>query len=524
MIAVTRRDVLIGMSAAVATGDRSRADAVQDAVPGGASSDWTYASLKTLAEALRARRISALELTDRVIERIERLDRRINAVVVRDFERARDAARAADTALSRGEAGALLGIPISVKESFNVAGLPTTWGDPRFRHFMPKEDALVVSRVKKAGAVIFGKTNVPRWLSDWQSYNDLYGTTRNPWNLRLTPGGSSGGSAAALAAGFGSLSLGSDIGASLRAPAHYCGVCAHTPSWGLVPRRGQAPPGTEPLPREIDLAVVGPMARSAADLRLALDVIAGPDEEASGTAYRLVFPPPRHDRLHSYRVLIIDQHPLGPTSNAVRMALERLSDRLARAGARVAHSSPVLPDLARSARLYMRLLSAYWGAGLPPAAYDRLLGAADVLSPRDRSLAAERARGAVLSHRDWLDADLSRAELRQRWRELFREWDVVLCPATPTPAFPHDHSLPIEARRLRVDGKLWPYIDAQLVWATVATTPGLPATVVPTGPANSGLPIGVQIIGPSLEDATTLGFAELLEREFGGFAPPPGYA
>ena len=250
-----------------------------------------------------------------------------------------------------------------------------------------------------------------------------------------------------------------------------------------MPRRGQAPPGTEPLPREIDLAVVGPMARSAADLRLALDVIAGPDEEASGTAYRLVFPPPRHDRLHSYRVLIIDQHPLGPTSNAVRMALERLSDRLARAGARVAHSSPVLPDLARSARLYMRLLSAYWGAGLPPAAYDRLLGAAEVLSPRDRSLAAERARGAVLSHRDWLDADLSRAELRQRWRELFREWDVVLCPATPTPAFPHDHSLPIEARRLRVDGKLWPYIDAQLVWATVATTPGLPATVVPTGPA-----------------------------------------
>ena len=217
-----------------------------------------------------------------------------------------------------------------MKESFNVAGLPTTWGDPRFRHFMPKEDALVVSRVKKAGAVIFGKTNVPRWLSDWQSYNDLYGTTRNPWNLRLTPGGSSGGQRQRSQLVSGRCHLG-------RTSVHPCAhrriiaASVRTRRAGAWCRAaGRAPPGTEPLPREIDLAVVGPMARSAADLRLALDVIAGPDEEASGTAYRLVFPPPRHDRLHSYRVLIIDQHPLGPTSNAVRMALERLSDRLAR--------------------------------------------------------------------------------------------------------------------------------------------------------------------------------------------------
>ena len=470
--------------------------------------------------ALQARRVSALELTNHTIAHIETVDRRVNAVVVRDFERARHAAKAADTALLRGETRGLLGVPMTVKESFNIAGLPTTWGVPQFKDFMPKEDALIVSRVKNAGAVILGKTNVPLMLSDWQSYNDIYGTTNNPWDLGRTPGGSSGGSAAALTCGFGPLSLGSDLGGSLRAPAHYCGVYAHKPTLGLVPRRGQTPPGVPPLPRESDLAVVGPMTRSAADLALALDVIAGPDEERAGIGYRLALRSARHDHLKNFRVLVIDTHPLGPTASAVRTALGRLSERLAHAGVKVAHASPLLPDLAESARLYTRLLSSIWGADLPPGTYAKLRSAAEALSPLNRSLAAERTRGAVMSHRDWLAADGARAQLQQQWSELFREWDVVLCPAMPTPAFLHDHSSPIESRHILIDGKSYSYLDAQIVWGELAATPGLPATVAPIDRSESGLPIGVQIIGPYLEDRTTIAFAEFLEREFGGFEQP----
>lgn len=525
MTVTTRREVLIGVGAtAIATTEARSREILAPKTDRLTASEWDYCAIKDLVAALRARKISALELTDRAIARIEVVDRSINAVVVRDLKRAREAARAADVALARGETGALLGIPMTVKESFNIAGLPTSWGDPQFRRFMPKEDALVISRAKNAGVVVLGKTNVPLMLSDWQSYNDIYGTTNNPWNLGLTPGGSSGGSAAALASGFGPLSLGSDLGGSLRAPAHYCGVYAHKPTLGLVPLRGQVPPGAPPWPHESDLAVVGPMTRSATDLALALDVIAGPDEERAGIGYRLALRPARHENLKSFRVLVMDTHPLGPTGSDVQAALSRLTERLVRSGVKLARASPLLPDVAESARLYTRLLSAYWGAGLPPGAYAGLRKAAAALSPRNRSLAAERTRGAVMSHRDWLETDAARTRLQQRWHEFFREWDIVLCPAMPTPAFPHDHSSPIESRRIQVDGKPYSYLDAQIVWAELATTPGLPATVAPIDRSESGLPIGVQIIGPYLEDRTTIAFAELLEREFGGFTPPPCYA
>ena len=210
---------------------------------------WDYATAEALAAALAARKISALELTDHFTARIEALDPKINAVIVRDFARARDAAKAADAALSRGERRPLLGVPLTVKESFDVAGLPTTWGIPSYKDFIASQDALAVARVKAAGAVILGKTNVPIFLGDWQSYNDIYGTTNNPWDLSRTPGGSSGGSAAALAAGFAPLSLGSDIGGSLRMPAHCCGVYAHKPTLALVPARGHMIPGV--TPREV---------------------------------------------------------------------------------------------------------------------------------------------------------------------------------------------------------------------------------------------------------------------------------
>src|SRR5215831_4252997 len=283
----------------------------------GAATELDYRTTGELVAILAARKVSALELLEHSIARIEAHDKRINAVVVHDFARARHAAMAADAALARGERGALLGVPVTVKEAYNVAGLPTTWGFPEAKDFKPAEDALIITRVKAAGAVVLGKTNVPISLADWQSYNDIYGTTNNPWDLTRTPGGSSGGSAAALAAGYVSLELGSDIGGSLRCPAHFCGVFSHKASLDLVPGRGGGAPQTPAIPTRGDLAVIGPMARGAADLALELDVLAGPDEWADGVGYRLALPPPRHDRLADFRILVIDEHPLCPTAVSV---------------------------------------------------------------------------------------------------------------------------------------------------------------------------------------------------------------
>jgi amidase len=488
------------------------------------SSEWDYCTITALVEALRSRRISAAEVVDHTIARVEALDSDVNAVVVRDFERAREAAKASDAALARGERRPLLGVPMTIKEAFNVAGLPTTWGSPQFAHFVPEDDALVVSRLRSAGAIVLGKTNVPLALADFQSYNEIYGTTNNPWDFGRSPGGSSGGSAAALAAGFGPLSFGSDIGGSLRMPAHFCGVYAHKPTLGLVPMRGYNAPPSAPLPGHGDLAVLGPMTRTAADLALALDVVAGPDEQSEGIGYRLALPPPRHTRLADFRVLVIDTHPLMPTGTAVRDAIHRLSDRIARTGAKVAHSAASLPDLADSARLYMRLLTSAKSVGMPRDRYQEAKVAAASLDPGDTSLQAERTRGTVMTHRDWLETDRARLRIEQRWSEFFRDWDVVVYPTASVPAFPHDHSVPIEARHLEIDGDQYPYYDACFVWADPAGTCGLPATAAPIDQSPTGLPIGVQIVGPFLEDRTTITFAELLEREYGGFVAPPGYA
>ncbi len=480
-----------------------------------------YRGARDFAAAVAARQISALELVDHAIARIEALDGKLNAVVVRDFERARATAKEADAALARGERRPLLGVPMTVKESFNVAGLPTTWGLPRGKDLTVASDALAVQRLKNAGAIVLGKTNVPFMLADWQSYNQVYGQTNNPWDPTRTPGGSSGGSAAALAAGFVPLELGSDIGGSLRVPANFCGVFAHKPTQALVPLRGHVPPGAPSIPLDVDLAVVGPMARSAADLTLALDILAGPDEPLA-VAYRLELPKPRHDRLADYRALVIDTHPLLPTAKQVQATLGTLADRLDKAGAKVARSSPLMPDLALAGRTYQTLLNSTLGADIPIEVYERLREAAATIPKEANSLQAVGVRGWALSHRDWVWADRVRTFLAERWRALFREFDVVLCPIMPTPAFAHDHGEP-RTRKIDIDGALHPYGD-QTTWPGIATLTGQPATAIPIGLSSEGLPIGAQIIGPYLEDRTTLRFAELAEREFGGFTRPPGYA
>jgi amidase len=289
-----------------------------------------------------------------------------------------------------------------------------------------------------------------------------------------------------------------------------------------VPSRGHTPPPFPPLPLDRDLAVIGPTARGAADLTLLLDAIAGPDPLEAGKAYKLALPPPRHGELKDFRVLVIDTGPVMPTAKTMRAAIGKLAANLGKAGATIARASPLLPDFAASSRLYMRMLMSFLAASFAPETYAGALAAAAKLAPDDISLTAERLRGIGLSHRDWLMAEGGRARLRAQWRELFKSFDAVICPVMPTPAYPHDHSLDQEARRIEIDGKAYVYPD-QLAWAGIATLPGLPATAIPIGLSPEGLPVGVQIVGPWLEDRTPLKLAELIEREFGGFVPPPDF-
>ncbi|GGK16969.1 amidase [Streptomyces camponoticapitis] len=474
--------------------------------------DDVYRTAAEQAELLDRRDVSAVELAEQAINRIERLDGEINAVVVRDFDRALAAARAADAARGRGERGPLLGIPVTVKESFNVAGLPTTWGIPPFADFVPAEDAVAVHRLKVAGAVVLGKTNVPVGLGDLQTYNPIYGTTSNPWDPTRTPGGSSGGSAAALAVGFGTVSIGSDIAGSLRVPAHFTGVYAHKSTFGLLPSRGHVAPPSLPLDYSRDLSVIGPMARGARDLAVVFNVLSGVDVDSG---HRQVM-----SDLATCRVLVLDDHPLIPTSGEVRAALAELAKGLRTDGVRVSRHSDLLPDQVEAARVYMRLLLASIASSYPPAAYEEARIRATGVDPGDTGLAAERARGAALSYRAWIETDAVRARHREEWSRLFSEFDFVLCPPSPTTTFPHDHSADQWSRTISIDGGTYSYPD-QLVWSGIASAPGLPATIAPIARSRDGLPIGVQIIGPLRQDLSCIRFAELLEQRYGSFEPPP---
>jgi amidase len=283
------------------------------------------------------------------------------------------------------------------------------------------------------------------------------------------------------------------------------------------PRRAPPTQPLPPLPFNRDLSVIGPMARCAADLTLLLDTIEDPDPLEAGKAYRLDLPAPRHTRLQDFRALVIDTDPVMPTDTVVRGSIEKLAVNLAKAGVKVERQSKLLPDFVASSRLYMRMLMSFLAASFAPDFYEGARQAAAALPESDTSLAAERLRGIALSHRDWLMADGGRTRLWAHWRELFKTFDAVICAVMPTPAYPHDHSREQEKRR--IDGKEYVYPD-QLAWPGIATLPGLPSTAIPTGFAPDGLPVGVQMVGPWLEDPTPLKLAELIEREFGGFVPP----
>lgn len=478
-----------------------------------------FASAGDLAARIRRGELGSRDLVEYYIGRIERYDKDINAVVVRDFERARSAADAADRALAQGrQPGPLHGVPVTVKESYNVAGLPTTWGLPPMRNNQADTDAELVRRLKAAGAVVLGKTNVPPNLSDFQSSNEIYGRTANPWDLARTPGGSSGGSAAALAAGLTALECGSDIGGSVRNPAHYCGVYGHKPTWGVVATAGHALPGMLGAP---DLAVMGPLARSAADLALALDVVAGP-EPLDAPGWRIELPSPRRTRLADYRVAIWPTDPRAPVASEIADRVQRLADQLAALGATVSDRARPDIDLDALRLTYLHLLNGVMAGAMPDDAFAAAQDQAAALAPDDLSPAAMMARSLVQSHRDWSRFDRARRGIRMAWRAFFEQWDVLVCPQMASTAFLHDER-PFEARSLLVDGEEQPYFQ-QVFWSSLATVAHLPSTVFPTGPSAAGLPIGLQAVGAEFDDYSCIDFAGRLAQATGvTCAAPPGY-
>jgi amidase len=477
--------------------------------------DIAFRPAVELARAIRQREIGCRELLDHYLARIERLNTRVNAVVTLDSERARRRAEAADAALARGDTwGPLHGLPMTIKDSLETAGIRTTSGAPELAEHVPAVDAPAVARLVAAGAIVFGKTNLPTYASDAQTYNPIFGTTNNPWDAARTPGGSSGGSAAAMAAGLSALELGSDIGGSIRNPSHYCGVYGHKPTYGIVPTRGHIP-GPPGALLEVDLGVVGPLARAADDLGLALDVLAGPLPDRA-LAWRLALPQPRRDALRDYRVAAWLDDPACPVDTAVRERLEAAVAQLRRAGVRVDERARPDFDLAEAFETYGQMLWPIMTSTMPEDAFATLSSIADQPGEMGRF-----ARWTAIRYRHWLAAAERREQYRAAWAALFRDYDILLCPVTPVAAHPHDQG-DFLARKLRVNGAERPYLDV-IVWCgVIGNLSLLPVTVAPVGRTPAGLPVGVQIVGPHLEDRTPIDFARRMAEVVGGCEPPPG--
>ena len=483
--------------------------------------DPSWGGAFELADAIARGQLSSRELLEHQLQRIERLDPRLNAVVTRDVERARAEAARADAATARGERrGPLHGVAITIKDTFESAGLRTTAGHPPLASHVPDADAAVVARLRAAGAIVLGKTNVPLLAGDAQTYNAIFGVTRNPWDGARTPGGSSGGAAAALASGLTPLEVGSDIGGSIRTPCHWCGVYGHKPSYGVVPLRGHipGPPGTLAEP---DLAVAGPMARTPGDLARALELMAGPlPDDALG--WRLALPPPRRARLRDWRVAAWLDDPAGPVDSEVRRCLQQAVDALRAAGVRVDEAARPAVSLDQVEARYLQLLFSVIFAGVPPGVFQDLVQIAAAPPPGAPEALVRAARGGTLRHRDWLSANEARQHVRARMAEFFQEFDLLLMPVNPVPAIPHDPSEPMLARRVMIDGVERSYLEL-FRWIALPTLAFLPATAAPVGCTRAGLPVGIQIVGPYLEDRSCLEFAARLAERIGGFVPPPGF-
>lgn len=476
------------------------------------------ASATALSAALLARRFSAAELLEATFARIDALNPRLNAIVAQDREAARAMARSSDERIAQGTARPLEGLPITIKDAFDVVGLPSSGGLPAYRDRLPAEDAAAVARLRAAGAVIVGKTNVPVFSGDFQSYNPVHGVTNNPWDETRSPGGSSGGAAVAVATGMSTFELGSDLGSSIRWPAHACGVFGLKTSWGLVSTWGAIPPPPERRTlRNVDLMVAGPITRAAEDLDLILPVIAGPRDAARPSP---ALPEPRTRDAKGLRVALWTDDPFAPVDRQVSDAVREAARRLAEAGAIVDETARPSVSFAEAFEIYALLNHAVVAYGLPPKVRARIQAQASRYSANDLSHQALQARGARMTPGLYHQIAQRRLAQKRQWARFFERYDVVLCPPAPVAAIAHDHGPDIHARRLMVNGEPRPYLDF-LLWAALATGADLPALSAPVTHSNEGLPLGVQIIAPFGEDRTAIAVGAMLEELGGRFAPPP---
>jgi amidase len=478
-----------------------------------------FRSAKQLASLIRKKKIGCLELLDFYLKRVERYNPKINAVIFMNVDAARKRARQADRALTKGEIwGPLHGVPMTIKESYDVVGMPTTFGVPQYKDNYPLKNAIAVNRFLKAGVVLFGKTNVPLYLADWQTFNDIYGTTNNPWDVTRVPGGSSGGSAAALAAGLTGIESGSDIGASIRNPAHYCGVYGHKPTYAIASPRGHALPGVVAVG---DISAIGPLARSAEDLALALEVMAGPDD-IDGVGWQLRLPKDHKKRFKEYKVAVIYTDSEAEVDEEVQKRLRALVEFLIKNKVKVDENARPKIDSRQAHRNYIQLLRAATSKRMSKEMFQQNLEVFKVLPPGDETYQSQMIRAQALYHRDWLLFNEDRHKMRLAWAEFFRQYDLLLCPVATTAASPHNHKGERWERMIPVNGRPQPS-TTQMFWAGYSGNFYLPSTVAPAGFTQEGLPVGVQIVGPQYGDYTCIHFARLLEREIQAFVPPTGY-
>jgi amidase len=461
--------------------------------------DAPFAPAHELARSIREGKISSRELLDVFVERVERLNGAVNAVVTLDLDRARAAATRADEARARGDVvGPLHGLPVTIKDAIETEGIRSTGGATELTDHVPVADAAVVARVKAAGAIVFGKTNVPRWSGDIQTFNEIFGTTNNPWDFERSPGGSSGGAATSVACGFTSFEIGTDIGGSVRIPAHCCGVFGLKPSFGVVPQRGyldHVGGGTT----DADINVFGPIARSARDLDLLLDVIAGPPPEESG-AWRLELPPARFDSAAGLRVGLWLDADAGPVDREYRALIDAAVDRLADSGAKIEDAHP-------------------------PVGFDEQLHLFNsmILPAISPSLDAADQDAASGSHRQWLRLQEQRCALRQVWAEWFDNHDLLLCPVMGLPAIPHEQTGDFATRTITINGVTRSYTDL-VGWTGLIGIAGNPSAVPPIGRTAGGIPVGMQMVAGYLRDRDAVAGARIIEDLLGGFTPPPHFA
>ena len=478
-----------------------------------------FKSALELGRMLEARKISSRELLAECLSQYARHNDAINAVIFTDVERAQKAATAADRRLKKGVTlSPFDGVPMTIKESFDWAGTPSTWGDPSLKDNIPNKSAVALTRMTDAGAVLYGKTNVPLALSDWQSFNAIYGTTNNPWDVTRTPGGSSGGAAAALATGMSALEVGSDIGASIRNPAHYCGVFGHKPTYGVVPYRGHLMPGSVSIS---DITVAGPLARSARDLTAMMRVLVG-SEGIEQRGVTITLPKASQKSFKDFRVAIKLSSEVSEVDQSYQDLLISLGQFLKKKSKKLSWEAAPSFDDAEAYENYITLLRSTATKRMSDDEIEASAIKAKGFDADDKSYVAMMARAFGLSQGGWLRANERRHQMRYIWDAFFDDWDVLLCPCAASAAWPHDHLGERHERFIPVNGKQVSTID-QRFWAGYSCNFYLPSTVAPLGLTPEGLPCGVQIITREYGDYTSLRFAELLEKEWRGFVVPPGY-